>query len=108
VKTPEGRVKDDVRKRLRQAKAYYCMPVQTGFGNNNMLDFIACVPATKACEKCGHPALYGQFVSIETKAFRNVLTGRQRRTRSEIRKAGGYVFVVRSDKRDPKRFIWER
>jgi hypothetical protein len=108
VKTPERRVKDDVAKKLRHAKAYYCMPVQMGLGRNNMLDVIACVPTTKACVKCGHPAVFGQFVSIETKAFKKSrLTGRQRRAATEIRHAKGIVFVVRGDRNDPKGFTWE-
>lgn len=104
--TPEGRVKEDVKRRLKRAKAYYCMPVQLGLGRNNMLDVIACVPTTKTCAKCGHPAVFGQFVSIETKRAGGRMTDRQRRTASEIRAAKGIVFVVYGVKDDPKSFTW--
>lgn len=105
--TPERRVKNDVEKKLKRAKAYYCMPVQVGLGKNNMLDVIACVPTTKPCAKCGHPAMFGQFVSIEAKANGRKLTGRQRVTASQIKQAKGVVFIVRDVKDDPKRFTWE-
>ena len=95
MKTPERRVKDDVVKHLRFARAYYCMPVQVGLGRNNMLDVIACVPTPKSCPRCGEVTVFGQFVSIEVKAGKRKLTARQERTAKEIKKAEGVVYVVR-------------
>lgn len=82
--TPEGRVKDAVKRRLRELGAYWFCPVQGGFGAPG-LDFMQVqVP--------GCPA----FV-IETKAPGKELTVRQARTVASIRAAGGTVFVVDGD-----------
>lgn len=77
--TPEGKVKDKVKKLLKDAGAYYHMPVQNGMGAPT-LDFIGC-----------H---YGNFFAIETKAPGKKPTGRQELTIAEMRKARGTVFVV--------------
>lgn len=77
--TPEGKVKDRVKKLLKRYKVYYHMPVQNGMGAPT-LDFVCC-----------HK---GYFIAIETKAGNKQPTARQEITMNEIRAAGGFVFLV--------------
>jgi len=79
MQTPEGKVKRRVIALLKRHKAYYHMPVQTGFGSP-ALDFHVCSA--------------GRYAGIETKAAGNTLTDRQLAIADEIRAAGGRVFVV--------------
>jgi len=80
--TPEGRVKEEVKKLLKKFGIYYFMPVQTGMGKPG-LDFYCC-----------HE---GRFFAIETKAKGKKLTDRQQLTAAEIRAAGGVVFEIIGD-----------
>lgn len=77
--TPEGKVKDRVKKLLKEYGAYWHMPVQNGMGAPS-LDFICC--------------LNGLYFAIETKVEGGKMTPRQEKTASEIRSVGGKVFVV--------------
>lgn len=77
--TPEGRVKEQVKKLMRDHGAYYHMPVMNGMGAPT-LDFICC---------CN-----GRFFAVETKAPGKHPTPRQAATMTDITIAGGYVFVV--------------
>lgn len=77
--TPEGKVKDQVKKLLREAGAYYHMPVLNGMGAPT-LDIIGC-----------HR---GAFFAIETKAPGKKPTERQLQTMEAMSAAGGTVFVV--------------
>lgn len=61
------------------ACVYRFAPVQTGFGAKT-LDYLL--------------AVNGQFVAIETKAPGKTLTPLQEFTTSQIKTAGGLVFVV--------------
>ena len=81
--TPEGKIKQKLRAKLRTLpKCYVFMPVQTGLGAST-LDYLCCVN--------------GNFVAIETKAPRMVMTARQQVVMHEILEAGGYVFLVDSE-----------
>ena len=82
--TPEGKVKANLKRRLRAAfkDAYVFMPVQNGMGAPG-LDFYCCI--------------HGMFVAIETKAPGKELTERQDITRQQILAAGGLVFKVSCD-----------
>jgi hypothetical protein len=77
--TPEGRVKEKVKKIFRKHNAYYHMPVQNGMGAPS-LDFVACVA--------------GRYVAVETKAPGGKPTARQLNTIGEIEQSGGLVFVL--------------
>lgn len=77
--TPEGKVKARVKAVLKRFGAYYHMVVQNGMGAPS-LDFVGC-----------HA---GRFFSVETKAGNKDMTDRQKQTASEMRKAGGKVFLV--------------
>jgi hypothetical protein len=77
--TPEGRVKDKVKKVLDRFVHYREMPVPSGFGKSG-LDFTVC--------------FFGHFITIETKKPGDVLTPRQDLRRRDIQAAGGIVYGV--------------
>jgi hypothetical protein len=79
--TPEGKVKAQVKRELKQFGAYIWpfMPVQNGMGKP-ALDWLLCVN--------------GHFVVIESKAPGKKLTTRQEHTKAEMEAAGAKVFIV--------------
>ena len=77
--TPEGKVKERVKKLLKKYGVYYHMPVMNGMGAPT-LDFVCC-----------HN---GRYLTIETKAPGQKPTKRQELTMASVTAAGGYVFVV--------------
>lgn len=77
--TPEGKVKEQVKKLLKRFGIYYHMPVQNGMGSPT-LDFVICV--------------WGFYMTIETKAPGKKPTPRQEVTMGEVRASGGFVFAV--------------
>lgn len=87
MSTPEGKVKDMVRRALARlvfpgtsrSAVYSFMPVQNGMGAPG-LDFYLCVN--------------GYFVAIETKAAGKKPTPRQEHTMGQITAANGLTLVV--------------
>ena len=77
--TPEGKVKEQVKKLLKEAGVYYHMPVQNGMGAPT-LDIVGC-----------HQ---GNFFAVETKAPGKKPTPRQEQTIADMRRARAAVFVV--------------
>lgn len=77
--TPEGKVKEKIKKLLKEYGAYYHMPVQNGMGAPS-LDLICCIK--------------GKYFAIETKAGNKQPTPRQEETIKQIQRAGGKCFVV--------------
>jgi len=77
--TPEGRIKQAVKLRLKQLGAYQHWPVQNGMGD--------------PCLDC-HGCLDGAYFAIETKRPGGKPTARQRATIDRIRAAGGVALVV--------------
>jgi hypothetical protein len=79
--TPEGKVKRDINKMLKQfePKLWWHMPVQNGMGKP-CLDYHCCI--------------WGQYFAIEAKAPGEPLTERQKITKAEIEAAEGVVFEV--------------
>lgn len=80
--TPEGKVKEAVKRLLRRHNVYWHMPVQNGMGAPS-LDFICC------CE--------GKYFAIETKAPGKQPTIRQLKTIQDIQLAKGKAFVIDGD-----------
>jgi hypothetical protein len=80
MSTPEGKVKDKVKRLLHKFGIYSHMPVMNGMGAPT-LDFICCA--------------WGYYLAIETKAPGEWPTDRQKITMKQISEMGGFVFVVR-------------
>ena len=78
--TPEANVKRQIRKILDTTKAYYAMPIGTGYGNSGVPDFLVC-----------HK---GNFIGIEAKAGKGTTTALQEKHLADIRAAGGMTFVI--------------
>ncbi|MFZ9326828.1 MAG: hypothetical protein ACO24H_05145 [Polynucleobacter sp.] len=80
--TPEGKVKEAVKRLLKERKIWYFMPSANGFGKVGIPDIICC------CD--------GKFLAIETKApgKRNNTTANQERCIEDIRTARGWALVV--------------
>ena len=79
MKTPEGKIKDDIRKWLREQGAYVFSPTQMGYGAQT-LDLLVCWK--------------GSFVAIEVKAPGKKPTARQQVIFNEINTARGRVIVA--------------
>lgn len=78
--TPEGKVKDKVKKVLKELEAYYVMPATGGYGSSGAPDFLVCYE--------------GRFFGIECKAADNQPTALQLKHLTDIRKAGGLAIVI--------------
>jgi hypothetical protein len=81
--TPEGKVKDKIKKLLKTHGAYFAMPIGTGFGNAGVPDFLVC--------------LNGEFLAIEAKAGKGRTTALQKKAIAEIEAAGGRTLVINED-----------
>jgi hypothetical protein len=81
MKTPEGRVKDEIRKWLKEQGAYVFSPVQTGMGSRT-LDLLVCWE--------------GKFVGIEVKRPGGKATRLQLQIIGDIRMAWGRAFCTDS------------
>lgn len=78
--TPEGKVKDKIKKLLKQHHAYFTMPVMTGFATNGTPDFAICS--------------HGRYLAIEAKAGDAAPTELQWARLTEVQRAGGSTMVV--------------
>ena len=79
MKTPEGKVKDEVKKYLKSIGAYYFMPVQTGYGRRGV-DFYICY--------------HGWFIAVETKAGEAIPKPRQRKVLEDVASCGGIGICI--------------
>lgn len=81
MSTPEGKVKDAVRRILKKHEVWYFSPVSNGLGKHGIPDFVCCFE--------------GRFVGIECKARDGMEpTTLQAICLDHIRVAGGTAFVV--------------
>jgi hypothetical protein len=80
--TPEGRVKEAVRKYLKANNIWFFQPMQNGMGVVGIPDFICC--------------WQGRLLAIETKApgKLNNTSPNQKRVLAEISEHGGVALVV--------------
>ena len=81
--TPEKKVKDKVRKLLKEHGVYNFMPATHGYGRSGVPDIIAC--------------FNGRFVAIETKAGKGTTTTLQERELALIRQSGGTAMVINEE-----------
>lgn len=77
--TPEGKVKEKVKRLLKKYGCYQFWPVQSGYGAPT-LDCLACA--------------FGHFIGIETKAPGKRPTPRQKLTIEDMKEAEATVFVI--------------
>jgi len=85
AQTPEGKIKDMIKKWCKANDVFYTMPVTGGYGSSGVPDFLLCVQ--------------GLFIGIEAKApgkGRTGVTALQKACMARISKAGGLCFVVDS------------
>lgn len=80
AQTPEGKVKDKVKKILKEKEIYYVMPATGGYGSSGAPDFLVC-----------HG---GKFYGIECKANNGQVTALQQDNLNRIEDSGGIAFVV--------------
>jgi pantoate kinase len=80
AKTPEAKVKDKIKKILKDNNIYYAMPIGTGYGNSGVPDFLCCVN--------------GKFVAIEAKANGGQPTALQLKNLKNINDSGGYTCII--------------
>lgn len=78
--TPERKVKDKVKKALKELGAYYAMPATGGYGSSGVPDFLVCYQ--------------GRFIGLECKANGGKTTALQEKNLEDIRKNDGVAFVV--------------
>ena len=93
AQTPEGKVKDAVRKILNSMDVYHFMPPGNGFGRAGIPDIIGCMK--------------GEFIAIECKAGKGKTTALQERELDWITMAGGFAFVAREDNLDELKQLLE-
>ena len=80
AQTPEGKVKDKIKKILKEHALYYVMPMGTGYGNAGVPDFLCC--------------LNGRFLAVEAKAEGGKVSALQHKNLSDIESGGGEAWVV--------------
>lgn len=80
MSTPEKKVKEAIKRVLKQEGVYYFMPATGGYGRSGVPDFVCCVK--------------GYFLAIEAKAGGNIPTALQMREIHGIREAGGVALFV--------------
>jgi hypothetical protein len=80
AQTPEGKVKDKIKKILKANNIYFAMPMGTGYGNAGVPDFLCCFG--------------GRFLAIEAKAGDGKTTALQKKNLAEIEACGGDSWVV--------------
>lgn len=82
--TPEGRVKNAIKKHLKENDIWFYMPMSNGMGRVGCPDFLVCY--------------LGLFVAFEAKApgKSNTVTPNQEREINGIREAHGQAHVVES------------
>ena len=81
--TPEGKVKDIVKKYLKQKNIYFIMPATGGYGSSGAPDIVVC-----------HK---GEFYGLEIKSGTNKPTALQLDNLHRIEDNGGHAVVINED-----------
>tara|TARA_R110000851_G_scaffold145480_1_gene284985 strand:- start:752 stop:1123 length:372 start_codon:yes stop_codon:yes gene_type:complete len=92
--TPEGRVKDAIKKKLNELAPdnFYFLPVSNGMGRHGIPDFICCIPTKITQDMVGEEL--GIFVGIEAKTHTGKVSPLQDQCLVEIAGAAGSAQVV--------------
>ena len=80
ARTPEGKVKEKIKKFLKLNDIYFTMPFTAGYGASGVPDILVCYK--------------GRFIGIECKAQGNTPTTLQAEHMRRIRLGGGMAVVV--------------
>jgi hypothetical protein len=80
MSTPEGKVKEQIKKILKAHGIWYYMPVSMGMGQHGIPDFLCC--------------LKGKMFGIEAKTGNKKPTGLQEMQMSRMEAAGAKTFVI--------------
>ena len=84
MSTPEGKVKDALRKVLKKHDVWYFSPVSRGLGKHGIPDFVCCFG--------------GRFLGFEAKALDGMQpTTLQKLCMADITNHGGYCMTVTPD-----------
>lgn len=90
-RTPEGKVKEAVKKLLEASHVYFFSPATAGYGTSGAFDIVACVK--------------GRFVGIECKADASKKpTALQQRHAAEVTSSGGIALLIHGANIDVLRF----
>jgi hypothetical protein len=81
--TPEGKVKDKVKRLFKSMGVYYAMPATGGYGISGVPDFLVC--------------LKGRFIGVECKAGKGKPTALQLKNLAEIEASGGISVIVNEE-----------
>ena len=81
--TPEGKVKAEVVKILKELGVYYFFPATGGYGRSGVPDIVCCAN--------------GYFLAIECKAGKGTTTALQDRELTAIKDAGGAAVVINEE-----------
>ena len=94
MSTPEGKVKEVIKRLLKAAGWWYFMPVSNGLGKHGIPDIIACKPTVITPDMVGQRV--GVFVGIECKAPGKLgtVTPLQERELKAIEAAGGIALLA--------------
>jgi hypothetical protein len=81
--TPEGKVKDRVKRLFKAMDVYYAMPATGGYGVSGVPDFLVC--------------LKGRFIGVECKAGKGKPTALQLKNLASIEASGGISVIVNEE-----------
>jgi hypothetical protein len=81
--TPEGKVKEKVKRLFKAMDVYYAMPATGGYGASGVPDFLVC--------------LKGRFIGVECKAGKGKATALQLKNLAEIEASGGIAVIVNEE-----------
>jgi len=84
--TPEGKVKENVKRQLKKLGAYYFSPMTGGYGSSGVPDIVGCYK--------------GFFFGIECKAGSNKPTALQENNLNKIQSSGGVALVINEHNTD--------
>ena len=92
--TPEGRVKDAIRKAIKahHPEAFSFLPASGVMGSNGIPDFICCVPMEITQDMVGETV--GIFAGIEAKTMKGKVSDLQRDKLNKIADSAGVARLV--------------